>query len=67
MFAIDQPFETFRQYKTLRNQREIVALCNNETFQYAVMNHSDFGGATNASSEAWPRGGFTHLPACHEC
>ena len=67
MFAIDQPFETFRQYKTLRNQREIVALCNNETFQYAVMNHSDFGGATNASHIVIFRGlapGGFHPPPC---
>ena len=67
MFAIDHPFETFRQRRNLHNQREIVALCQSEHFQYAVVNHSDFGGATNASHVVIFRGlaamGF-HPPPC---
>jgi len=67
MFAIDHPFETFRRHLNWRNQREIVALCQTENFQYAVVNHSDFGGATNASHIVIFRGlaamGF-HPPPC---
>ena len=66
VFAVDAPFETLTRRNLLRARQEILTMCKLVKFRCAIVNHSDFGGATNASHLVVFRGvdstGF-HPPA----
>ena len=49
VFAVDAPFETLTRRNLLRARTELVKMCTMAKFRCAVVTHSDFDGATNAS------------------
>ena len=49
IFAFDTKFEIVRQRQLSRGFKSLAAGCVSHKFQHVIVNHADFGGATNAS------------------